>query len=111
MRRRRRTKTRGGQRREGAPAAAVPNDARRLACAAATCGERREWVVATGVHGSGSATHRRGRGDGGVETVGSAQTSPVGTVDPLKALGAVVFNRCVALGVQRPPTGGSGWRE
>jgi hypothetical protein len=42
MRRQRQTKTRGGQRREGAPAVAVPNDARRLTCAVATCGERRE---------------------------------------------------------------------
>jgi hypothetical protein len=42
MRRWRRTKTRGGQRREGAPAVAVPDDAQQLACTAATCRERRE---------------------------------------------------------------------
>jgi hypothetical protein len=36
-------------------------------------------------------SHQRGRGDGGVETVGRARTSLVGTTGPLKACGAVAF--------------------
>jgi hypothetical protein len=42
MRRWHRTRTRGGQHQEGAPAVALPDDTRWLACAAATCGGRRE---------------------------------------------------------------------
>jgi hypothetical protein len=43
--------------------------------------------------------HRRGRGDGGMETVGSARTGPVGMAGPLKARNAVAFGRRVVLGV------------
>jgi hypothetical protein len=68
-------------------------------------------VVATGAHGSGSATHQRGRGDGGVETVDNTRTGPVGTARPLKARDAIAFSWRVALGVQRPPTGGPGWKK
>jgi hypothetical protein len=57
-----------------------------------------------------TACQWRGRGNGGVETIGSAQTGPVGTTGPLKACGAVAFGRRTALGVQRPPTGGPGQR-
>jgi hypothetical protein len=47
------------------------------------------------------ASHRRGRGDGAVETVGIARTSPVGTAGPLKACDTIAFSRCMVLGVQR----------
>jgi hypothetical protein len=58
-----------------------------------------------------TASHRRGRGDSGVETVSSAQTSPVGTVGPLKARGTVAFGQRMVLGAQQPLTGGPEWRE
>jgi hypothetical protein len=47
------------------------------------------------------ASHRHGRGDGAVETVGIARTGPVETVRPLKACDTIAFSRCMVLGVQR----------
>jgi hypothetical protein len=63
-------------------------------------------VAETSAHDSGSVNHWRGRGDDGVETVGSAQTGPVRTAEPLKARDTVAFSQCMALGVQQPPIGG-----
>jgi hypothetical protein len=44
-----------------------------------------------------TASHRRGQGDSGVETVGNARTGPVGTTGPLKASDFTEFGWCVAL--------------
>jgi hypothetical protein len=49
-----------------------------------------------------TVSHRHGRGDDYVETVGSARTDPVGTAGPLKARGFAEFGRRAP----RPPTGG-----
>jgi hypothetical protein len=53
-------------------------------------------------------SHQCGRGDGGVETVDSARTSPVGTAGPLKVRGTIVFSRGMALTFPRPLIGGPG---
>jgi hypothetical protein len=72
---------------------------------AATCGK--EEVNGRPEHlAARMASHRRGRGNSGVETIGNTQTGPVRKARPLKARGAIAFSRRVVLGVQRPPTGG-----
>jgi hypothetical protein len=49
-----------------------------------------------------TVSHRHGRGDDYVETVGSARTDPVGTAGPLKARGFAEFGRRVASACPAP---------
>jgi hypothetical protein len=59
------------------------------------------------VKGNGGKGGAAYQGDGGNDVWPGA----VGTLAPLKACGTGRWGRRVVLGVQRPPTSGTGWRE
>jgi hypothetical protein len=61
-------------------------------------------VPAKGIRGEGGAAYR---GDGG----NGVWPGAVRTSVPLKVCGVGHRGQCMALGVQRPPTGRPGWRE